>query len=826
MNSPNGADPSIVDIVNMRTWKHALFTTYTLSLSYFESEIVRSLLRGGCSDIWLIADAEGYRSSLLERRSMLVGQEYRLVPIALPDGVFHAKCIYLAGDQGDLLLVGSGNVTFGGHGRNAEVFEALSPTAAASAYRDFADFLEAIGSRPDITLARSEWVDNFAARARLAADRGADQDGLPPLRLVHPVNESVIDQLAALLVPYGACKEAVVMSPYHDLDGLAVRKLAERLSIPKSSVAVTEEGVSPFPFEQTNAWPLPVSPVMASRTDKRFVHAKWYEFQTESHRLLLTGSINATRKALTTTDNVELGVLRCLAAESAPLVWKPVNCPAFKPQQRLPSGLKAGQIVYACFDRQDVLLITGRIISFQSPEGVWKGRLIQADGDAAGFEVDVRADGSFVVRSSVIEAFSEMPAVQLLMVRGDREARGWVHNEMFLSVSGMRRLTGGSLSRLMRGDGTNDDIEALLDYLSVQAEQHLRIFDRPLQKAEDGGDLHGVSKPLIVTLADLLPGGESAHTTALPSKGSSSTPGQFDLTMSRLRRMLLGHGRAKTSTLHHSAHPEAAEGDDSVSSGTKHSLLEERTLKMGLANFEQEIARLIKQAQGRPSVVRGLLSMELEIVMSIRIHHLGDLDGAHEFLQSWFSKACQIAHSEPEQLTSLQQHIVTAAAILLLLAARTGDVGQLAVDLHDNLERYFGGTVHKNKAIASLIPDIHVGFAALLAGVSDQATLTNALLAIFAQPTTRQQHVDALALASQGKAIPKEWKVFKAPLGAELHEALSLPNWSMKVRAGINNMTACAFDYYSFSRSDAADYRRLRVARCIHCGRFTVNLQP
>jgi hypothetical protein len=58
MNDKNEAEPSIVDIVQMRGWKHALLTTYTLSLSYFESEILQSLLRGGCSDIWLVADAE------------------------------------------------------------------------------------------------------------------------------------------------------------------------------------------------------------------------------------------------------------------------------------------------------------------------------------------------------------------------------------------------------------------------------------------------------------------------------------------------------------------------------------------------------------------------------------------------------------------------------------------------------------------------------------------------------------------------------------------------------------------------------------------------
>lgn len=144
----NAVAPTISQILQMRAWEHALFTTYTLSLSYFESEILRPLVRAGCSDTWLIADAEGYRSSLLERRSMRVGQEYRLVPAALPNGVFHPKCIYLGSDDGDLLLVGSGNVTFDGHGKNAEVFEALSPDQAAAAFGDFADFLEAIERDP------------------------------------------------------------------------------------------------------------------------------------------------------------------------------------------------------------------------------------------------------------------------------------------------------------------------------------------------------------------------------------------------------------------------------------------------------------------------------------------------------------------------------------------------------------------------------------------------------------------------------------------------------------------------------------------------------
>jgi hypothetical protein len=826
MNDKNEAEPSIVDIVQMRGWKHALLTTYTLSLSYFESEILQSLLRSGCSDIWLVADAEGYRSSLLERRAMRVGQEYRLIPVALPDGVFHAKCIYLAGDQGDLLLVGSGNVTFGGHGKSMEVFEALSPEVAASAFRDFADFLEAVGSRPDIKVARSEWVEDFAARARLAADRGADQDNTPPVRLVHPVNEPVIDQLPRFLASHGACTEAVIMSPYHDRDGFALRELANRLNVSRTSVAVTKAGASPFPFEQADAWRYPVSPVKPSRKDKRFVHAKWYEFQTDTRRVLLTGSINATRKALTTIDNVELGVLRCLSTGTVPLIWEAADRPAFEPQERMPSGLRQNEIVYASFDRHDASLLTGRIISLRPTEGEWAGRLIQADGEATAFDVPVKADGSFAVRASALEAFSEMSALQAVMTMGEREARGWVHNEMFLSLPGRRRLTAGALGRLMRREGLDDDIEALLDYLSTQAERHLRLFDRPVQKAsEEGEGQDGDEKTIMVDLMDLAPGMESSPGGA-PSSGSSSPPDQFDVAMTRLRRMLLGHGRPKTMASQQFGDPVLAEEEDPEAAGKEGQTAEERARKLGLLDFERAIAQLVEDTKDKPGVVAGLLAMELEVGMWVRIQRLNDPDGAHVFLYAWFLKACRLAKAELERLTSLQQHVVTAAAILFRLATGAGDGSKLAAALHDSLERYFDGTVDREKAQGSLIPGVGAGFAALLSRIPDEAALADAVAAILAQRTTRLQLTDALALVLESQPVPKEWEVFGSQLGDELHKALSCHDWHRHVRMGRNGMTCCAFDYYVFSKHAAAAYARLRVARCVYCKRFTVNVDP
>jgi len=62
----------------------------------------------------VVADVDGYQQSLAERQSSRVGQEYHLVPVALAKGVFHPKCSYLSGPDGDFLMANSGNLTFGG----------------------------------------------------------------------------------------------------------------------------------------------------------------------------------------------------------------------------------------------------------------------------------------------------------------------------------------------------------------------------------------------------------------------------------------------------------------------------------------------------------------------------------------------------------------------------------------------------------------------------------------------------------------------------------------------------------------------------------------
>jgi len=725
------ASPSISEILQRSAWKHALFTTYTLSLSYFESEILPSLIRGGCSDIWLIADAEGYRSSLLERRSMRVGHEYRLIPVALPDGVFHAKSIYLSGDEGDLLLVGSGNVTFAGHGRNLEIFEALTPDFDGPAFADFAGYLEALRARKDIAFARTEWIDDFAARAVSASGSGKGS-----VRLLHSLNSPIIQQLPSAMANYGSCAAVTIMSPYHDPDGLAIERLSDALGAVPISVAVTGAKSSPFPFADASAWDVPVTAVQFTRRDKRFVHAKLYEFSCAEQDVILSGSINATHKALETTENVELGVLRALPSEEGFLNWKTVKPPPFEAQTRMPSGLKENEIVYASFDRNDTALLTGQIISLQPMEGRWSGRLVQADGDTASFEADIDQHGRFSHKATKVEPFSEMPALQLVMTRGDREARGWVHNEMFLSMSGRRGLTAGSLSRLMRREGSDDDIEALLDYLSVHAENHLRIFDLPIcggetKKAEGSSDVISVNLAALAPIEDVPRGRE------VGAPGGHGHVDAFDVAMQRLRKVFLGHGRSPSMAASSFGESIVAEEDTEQGSTGETVAIYERE-RRGLSDFESQIDRLTAEAKDAPGSVRALLVLKLEVGMWMRIYRLNEPDDAHEFLAAWFYQACSIAEPEAENISSLEQHLVTSAATVFALAET--DRKTTALRLHDSLEHFYRGDIDPSRFLDALVAQSDVGFAALLLG--EKATnecLKDALTEIISHPTTRQQ---------------------------------------------------------------------------------------
>lgn len=113
-------------------------------------------MRGGGRESLILADVEGVRASLSEQGAHRVGKDYDVEPVSVSGGVFHPKISVFAAGEECHLLVGSGNLTFGGWGGNCEVLEHLHPSFAADAVEDAASFFELMAITDRIRYAAGE----------------------------------------------------------------------------------------------------------------------------------------------------------------------------------------------------------------------------------------------------------------------------------------------------------------------------------------------------------------------------------------------------------------------------------------------------------------------------------------------------------------------------------------------------------------------------------------------------------------------------------------------------------------------------------------------
>src|SRR5262249_10985950 len=147
---------SVCDVLRMGRWSRALFTSYSLSLGFFESFVLRPLEDGGCPDVNILVDQNFYRESLSERQAAQVGKYYRIFPISCEGkGIFHPKIAYLCGDEGDLLAVGSGNLTYAGHGANLECVDFAFSPYERRVFADCSGFFNALLERKSIDLGQA-----------------------------------------------------------------------------------------------------------------------------------------------------------------------------------------------------------------------------------------------------------------------------------------------------------------------------------------------------------------------------------------------------------------------------------------------------------------------------------------------------------------------------------------------------------------------------------------------------------------------------------------------------------------------------------------------
>lgn len=298
-----------LDLIQAAPWQRAIFTTYALSLSFFEAVVLDRLVRGGGRNALILADPQGVRAALSEQGARLAGRDYELEPLATTTGVFHPKLTLLFDESDAHMLVSSGNLTFGGWGINLETVDHLHPSFAAETFDDAADLFESLAIADTILTGVADQFEPIAAQLRLSA-KGAPRSG--NFRLLHSVGGSIAEQLVQHADDLGGATRITIVSPYFDKSGRAVTRLSELLNCENLQLHVHPGGA--VRGAQGINWPeaSDVRPVCVETPfgdDSRALHAKCIEVVCRRGRFLMSGSANATSAALF-TGNVEASLLR------------------------------------------------------------------------------------------------------------------------------------------------------------------------------------------------------------------------------------------------------------------------------------------------------------------------------------------------------------------------------------------------------------------------------------------------------------------------------------------------------------------------------------
>jgi len=619
----------LVDVLTSMPVEGALFTTYTLSLAWFEAYMLRSLERSGATRILVLADPTGVNGTLSEGLVTGPGIRYDLEPVDAPNGAFHSKIALLWSRERLLLAVGSGNLTYAGMHRNLEAWEVLTAgIAEASPERSISHgvgesllaFLSHLSTRVDPGGRAIHGLTDAITTVQSWLPRLSPEDS--SVRWLDSTKESIGEQLARHLQATGN-RKLQVLSPFHDRDGRAVIRIADALAATQLEVLYTGASTS-FPL---NAKSLADRRIESRRLVvddvTRPLHAKVLRITDDTQSFVLSGSANATTKALWTTGNIEVSLLRrgnfdalLETLEGSPEI-ELSDFPTVEP--------RPFSILWARAADKDLRLKL-RWFDCVPPDSI---EISFVDTLHPSIRFTWPADDVLTIPfpSGLDGLHLRALRVQAKVLNGEipTSARAWISFDELLSAPREFRAALSALDRLQNGDGdgSEDENDALL--LQVFADHHARTVAAlgsgvPFRKR--GGSLPKDEETVNVTIPlQLLDA--FATTTALhnasPGSTSSSYVEQAEHAMRALFRKL-------------EERPDVDLTDDTElreprSEPKAREVRLPKTIKQALNAFEQTVvdhARAISEPPGQSDLVLGYLLLCAQLVFRYRLKDTGD----------------------------------------------------------------------------------------------------------------------------------------------------------------------------------------------------------
>lgn len=808
------------DLITSRRWEHALFTTYSVSLSFFEAHLLRTgLKKNGCGNIWVVVDADGYSDSLAEKQATSVGQDYHLVPVALPRGVFHPKCTYLAGPDGDVLIVGSGNLTFGGYGRNVEVFEAFTSSEHPAIFAQFAEFLERLKARSDFINPEAAWIDTFARLARRIAGPKVPTFDPAKLRLVHCAQTPVNETLRTTIADQGGATSLRVLSPFFDPDGAAVTRIADETGVGKVTIGLLPDqaNTSTFPFSRHTLGKRLRAATIEDQVEPldRRLHAKWIEADLLDGRVLtLTGSVNATSQSLCTTNNIEVAVLRVEAPGSARrLKWRSAPLPtAYETLSFRAAGLGARCVLHASLT--DGATIEGRLLSSGDPSGEWEAWLARKDGISTTFTITVGPNGDFSHRLTAPAAFEHAAGLQLELARelpSPLSACGWVQNEAILALSQLSQVPVHSLLNQIRGEATDEDDILVLELLATGLQDlwHRTAVESP---HSDKGTQKPPETPVAVPVSALAPG-EPVHLHSTVLRGPSTVQRLAGLLDRVVHRVF--SDRTDTSA-HLRALPHAEDGEDEIDNAED----EERATipPKAIALLERIRDRVRELPDGEHRRILLNLWLGVSLQLHLRWNHRAE---AAALAREWLFTATQCySHETPTGL--LTHNVFHVTAVLAANLQGSDEAPKELVRLHDALENFHGR--HALTETTGQLPPIPALIRRILQ--DDTGDTTAGLTAVLAARTRRQEIELVLSAIKERRPPPSEdLAIFTSATGRQLLQDLT-GRTPPRLREFTFERSSCPHPtcYLRLPDESLRELKRLRLCRCVNCNTYLYHL--
>lgn len=300
-------------VKDARDISNALILTHNIDFVFVQSVVVPALAKCGSPKLTIFADAECAAQTYQYQSQVLgsLGRRYRVVPVQMQAGFrFHPKALMLSGQASATLLVGSGNLTFGGWRENGEVWCKFDSQAEENdVFGDFYSYvLQVVGlcAQPrDAVVAEVEeafdpntrsWAANLPTAGRLLGRAGQ--------------GPSMLQQMKASIAT-DEVEHLYICAPYFDEDAEAVRAISQELNADSTTLLLESKrtnllsaaaaGLGPRFKLRAATYEHKETANTADRSPSRSapLHAKFYGVQHSGRVTVFLGSANCSRSALT-----------------------------------------------------------------------------------------------------------------------------------------------------------------------------------------------------------------------------------------------------------------------------------------------------------------------------------------------------------------------------------------------------------------------------------------------------------------------------------------------------------------------------------------------